>query len=234
MSEKKLKLPKVYEITDRTPEQYKKHKGKPKLSYSAISSFLEDGYRGEFFQTYFLGKRSEGNIFTAYGSLVGAYMELGVDESKELSNFDISVLDKFGRTKNALYEAEIVIDRGSYCIQGFIDEQVEVKPKLLTIKDFKTGAIDKKEAFYASQEYQQTTLYSHQRVLEGFGIDYSGVVLFDRKGNGQEKYPLRLTGEILNIPTPYSTERAEKVLAKFDEVALEIERYFRIFNKYLK
>jgi len=75
-------------------------------------------------------------------------------------------------------------------------------------------------------------LYAYQRELEGENVVYSGVMLLDRKGNGQEKYPLRLTGEIADIPTPYSKERAENFLKKFDKVAMQIEEYHKVYKKY--
>jgi RecB family exonuclease len=226
---KMLDLPKVYEVNENTPEQYKKYEGMPKLSYSAYNSFCEEAYKGEFFANYFLGIRSEGNIFTEYGSKCGEYLEK-LEES-DLSNFDISVLEKLERPENARYEVEVVIDRGSYVIQGFIDQEYKVADGLV-IKDLKTGAIDKKAKDYASEDYQQTTLYAYQRELEGENVVYSGVMLLDRKGNGQEKYPLRLTGEIADIPTPYSKERAEAFLKKFDKVAMQIEEYHKVYKKY--
>lgn len=233
---KQLELPKKYNYIEGISDpRYKHLDGVPKLSYSAINSFSEDGYRGEFFQTYFLGQRSEGNIFTAFGSKIGEVLEKGVDESKELSEFDVeTVLKHVPRPDNAVYEAEIVLERDGYCIQGFIDKQVEINPKVLTIEDLKTGSIKSKKEYYAGEKYQQTTLYAHQRAIEGYDISYSGVILLDRKGNGQEKYPLRLTGDAEFIPTPYSPERAEKFLKECDEVSLEIQEYFRIYNKYLK
>jgi hypothetical protein len=224
-----LDLPKVYEVNENTPEQYKKYEGMPKLSYSAYNSFCEEAYKGEFFANYFLGIRSEGNIFTEYGSKCGEYLEKL--EKSDLSEFDISVLEKIERPENARYEVEVVIDRGSYVIQGFIDQEFKV-PDGLVIKDLKTGAIDKKYKDYAGEDYQQTTLYAHQRTLEGENVVYSGVMLLDRKGNGQEKYPLRLTGEIADIPTPYSKERAEAFLKKFDKVAMQIEEYHKVYKKY--
>lgn len=223
-----LDLPKVYENEG---GNYPQHVGKPKLSYSAYNSFLEESYKGEFFANYFLGIRSEGNIFTEYGSKCGEYLEKL--EKSDLSEFDISVLEKIERPENARYEVEVVIDRGSYVIQGFIDQEFKV-PDGLVIKDLKTGAIDKKAKDYASEDYQQTTLYAYQRELEGENIVYSGVMLLDRKGNGQEKYPLRLTGEIADIPTPYSKERAEEFLKKFDKVAMQIEEYHKVYKKYFK
>ena len=224
-----LDLPKVYEVNENTPEQYKKYEGMPKLSYSAYNSFCEEAYKGEFFANYFLGIRSEGNIFTEYGSKCGEYLEKL--EKSDLSEFDISVLEKLERPENSRYEVEVVIDRGSYVIQGFIDQEYKVADGLV-IKDLKTGAIDKKAKDYASEDYQQTTLYAYQRELEGENVVYSGVMLLDRKGNGQEKYPLRLTGEIADIPTPYSKERAEEFLKKFDKVAMQIEEYHKVYKKY--
>ena len=224
-----LDLPKVYEVNENTPEQYKKYEGMPKLSYSAYNSFCEEAYKGEFFANYFLGIRSEGNIFTEYGSKCGEYLEKL--EKSDLSEFDLSVLEKIKRPENARYEVEVVVDRGSYVIQGFIDQEFMV-PDGLVIKDLKTGAIDKKYKDYAGEDYQQTTLYAHQRTLEGENVVYSGVMLLDRKGNGQEKYPLRLTGEIADIPTPYSKERAEEFLKKFDKVAMQIEEYHKVYKKY--
>ena len=225
---KMLDLPKVYENEG---GKYPQHVGKPKLSYSAYGSFTEEAYRGEFFANYFLGIRGEGNIFTEYGSKCGEYLEKL--ETSDLSEFDISVLSQITRPENAKYEVEIVIDRGSYVIQGFIDQEY-LGENGLVIQDLKTGAIEKKAKDYASQDYQQTTIYSYQREKEGETIAYSGVMLVDRKGNGQEKYPLRLTGEISYIPTPYSVERAEAFLEKFDKVAKEIETYHKVYKKYFK
>lgn len=223
-----LDLPKVYENEG---GKYPQHVGKPKLSYSAYGSFTEESYRGEFFANYFLGIRGEGNIFTEYGSKCGEFLEKL--ETSDLSEFDISVLSQITRPQNARYEVEVVVDRGSYVIQGFIDQEYQGENGLI-IQDLKTGAIDKKAKDYGGDDYQQTTLYAYQRALEGETIAYSGVMLLDRKGNGQEKYPLRLTGEIAYIPTPYSKERAENFLTKFDKIAKEIEAYHKVYKKYFK
>jgi len=225
---KLLDLPKIYENEG---GKYPQHTGKPKLSYSAYTSFCEAAYRGDFFANYFLGIRSEGNIFTEYGSKCGKLFETDTDSS-DLSDFDVSVIRDIERPPNALYEVEIVVDRGSYVIQGYIDrEYLDIEGNLV-ISDLKTGSIEKKAKDYASQDYQQTTLYAYQRELEGEHIIYSGVILLDRKGNGQEKYPLRLTGEIEWIPTPYSKKRAELFLSKFDATAKKIEEYHKIYKKY--
>lgn len=221
-----LTLPKVYEDPF---GNYPQHKGKYKLSYSAYNSFLEEGYRGEMFANYFLGLPRSGNIFTDYGSMCGTYFENKTNTG--LTDFDCSVIDKIERPESARYETEIVVDRGWYVIQGFLDREF-VNKEGTVVEDLKTGAISSKAEFYGSDKYQQTTLYSHQRALEGHTIAASRVLLLDRKGNGQEKYPLRLTGEIKVIPTPYSKERAEKFLDKFDTVAEEIAEYWKIYLKF--
>lgn len=225
---KMLDLPRIY----KDPHgNYPQHKGKPYISYSAYSSHKEEGYRGEGFANYFLGVRSEGNIFTDFGSKCGKLFETGT-ETGDLSDFDVSVIQSIERPADAVYEREIIIDRGSYIIVGYID--IEFKVDGLVIQDLKTGAISSKAAFYESQQYQQTTIYSHARVLEGEKIEYSGVILLDRKGNGQEAHPLRLTGDVLLIKTPYSQERAETFLQSMDKTAEEIAEYYRVFKKYLQ
>ena len=218
-------LPKIYEDPF---GNYPQHKGKPKMSYSFYNSFIEEGYRGEAFANYFLGQRSEGNIFTSYGSMCGGYFEDLVNRG--LTDYDCSVIDKIPRPENARYESEIVVDRGWYVIQGFSDREYFHQDGLV-IEDLKTGAISSKAEYYASEQYQQTTLYSYQRDVEGHNIIESRVLLLDRKGNGQDKYPLRLTGEIETIQTPYSRERAEKFLEKFDNVTKEIAEYWKVYNK---
>jgi hypothetical protein len=230
-----LVLPSKYENRSGDPalEQFV---GRPKLSYSAYNSFKEPAYKGEFFGVYFLGAPRTGTIFTEFGSAVGGFMETG-EEINYLSAFDkMTLLDEIGRPEGAIYEKELVIDRGGYVIQCYVDRIIEDLDGLEVI-DFKTGAIDKKKKDYESIEYQQTTLYSYGLEKLGYKIKYSGVKLADRKGNTLEagnKNILRLTGEVIDIPTPYSIERAEKFLASFDKTAKEIEQYYKVYCKYFK
>ncbi len=228
-----LQLPSKYENRSGDPK-FDKFVGMPKLSYSAYGSFKEESYRGEFFANYFMKMPRTGNIFTAWGSAVGGYQETG-EEDELLSDFDKQVLDeKVGRPEGAIYEMELVLDRGSYCIQMYLDRVTKNEDDSVDVVDFKTGSIASKTAFYAAESYQQTTLYSYALEQAGYKINSSGVILIDRKGNGQEKYPLRLTGDVKYIPTPYSKERAEKFLAGFDKAAKEIEQYYTTYKKYFE
>ena len=231
-----MNLPSIYKErkNNPVPERYKKYIGKQAISYSTYNSFIEDGYRGSWFANKFLKLPSEGNIFTEYGSSVGNYQETGIIQPY-LSDFDMSVLDKeHPANPNAEYEREILIDMGEYVIYGFVDRILGMGTGELDIDDFKSGSIAKKEAEYASEDYGQTTLYAHALKLEGYKIKSSGVVLFDRKGNTLEeghRNKLRLTGEITKIDTPYSEERAKKLLKKIDNVAKQISDYYTLYQK---
>lgn len=230
-----LQLPNKY-INRSGDPKYDKYVGRPKLSYSAYGSFNEPAYKGEFFGVYFLDAPRTGTIFTSYGSAVGGFMETG-EENDYLSESDKNTLLSIGRPEGAIYEYEIIIDRGSYIIQGFIDRMMVDAKNYVDVVDFKTGAIDKKKKDYASEDYQQTTMYCYALEQEGYTISSSGVILADRKGNTLEagnKNVLRLTGDFEYIPTPYSTERAEKFLEKFDKTAKEISEYWKTYCKYFK
>ena len=233
---KQLDLPSIYkERKDKpVPERFKKYIGRPAISYSTYSAFKEEGYRGEWLANKFLGIPSEGSIFTEFGGAVGLYQETGKPQ-KYLSTSDMQVLDKeIPANPLAEYEREVVIDRGSYIIYGFIDRLLGVESMEVDLADFKTGDIDKKAKEYASDDYQQTTVYAYGLEQEGFKINSSSVVLFDRKGNTLEqgnKNVLRLTGEIEFIPTPYSKERAEKFLLEMDKTAKKIEEYWKLYQK---
>ena len=232
MSIKQLDLPSIYKEREDNPvpEKFKQFIGRPALSYSSYSSFIEDNYRGEFFGNKFLDMPRESTIFTSYGSSVGMYEETGLPQ-EFLSAFDMEVLNRENPANPlAEYEREIVIDRGSYIIYGFVDRLLDG-----VLQDFKTGAIDKKAKDYASEDYNQTVLYTHGLLQEGVEIKDVGVILFDRKGNSLkegDKNVLRLTGDIEYIDTPYSVERAEKFLKKMDETALKIEEYYKTYKKY--
>lgn len=232
----KINLPRVYDNPNNN-EKFEKHVGMPKISYSQIDSWNNPLYRGRYIASYFLGIEDPGNVFSDFGSAVGEWFEHGEDKSGKLSESDLEVLEKIGRPGGCEYEREIVVKRPlGYVIQGFIDrarkDKWEKEHEQLEVIDFKTGNIEKKADFYASEEYQQTTLYTFAAIEEGEDVIYSGVVMLGRKGNGMEKSPLRLSGEVITIDTPYSEERAEEFFKKTDNTVKEINEYFKFYNKY--
>lgn len=224
--------------------KYPQHLGKNKMSYSQYNSWIDPDYRLEYIVQYFSGIKIEpvmvngalSDIWSLYGSAVGDYIsskaEGNTPEIRMLTPNCIQILDNLDYPGNSVYEDEIVIDCGDFCVQGFIDRAEYNEYNEVSIIDFKTGNVDTKAEFYASEDYGQTSIYSYQKDLEGWIIGYSGVRLLGRKGNGQAKYPLRLSGDIKDIPTPYSKERAEKVLEKIKKAAYEISDLYAVYNKY--
>lgn len=225
-----LILPKKYEVNENTPEKYRKFEGRSKLSYSQYTSWVDPLYKLDYIQQYMLGFPRTSNIFAEFGSACGAYFEKLEVDYELLSNRDVSVLEKLVRPDDAVYEGEIVIDLGNFVVQGFIDQEYFVK-NLLTIEDLKTGNTGNKVSFYGGPKYQQTTLYAHTRILEGYELGYSGVTLLGRKGRGDQSNPLYLTGDIIRIPTPYSKERAEMAMSHIRAAAYEISECYQLLLK---
>lgn len=214
--------------------KYPQHVGKPKISYSQYTSWKDSNYRLDYILQYFGGATLPGGIFADFGGDVGAYIE---HKAKGLpytpimiSQKDIDILNTLEYPDNCTYEDEIVVDCGDFVIQGFTDRTEDFGDSV-GILDYKTGSIEKKEEFYASEEYGQTTLYAYQKTKEGKSIAYSKVIILDRKGNGFEKYPLMLTGKTKDVLTPYSEERALRVLENIRKVAEEISSTYRTYVK---
>ena len=229
-------LPRVYSNSDEgTSGKFPQHEGKPKISYSQYNSWCEDTYRGDYIGKYFLGVPDPGNIFTDFGGYVGEFLESGVDNSGYLDAEDLKWLNTVERPENAEYEREVVLDLGEFVVQGFIDQNWET-PEGMIVKDFKTGG-DKQKKMYGGEDYQQTTLYCKSLVEEGITIADSCVELMPRKGNKLDKsadHPMRLVGEGIAIPTPYSEERAEKFIKKLTEVTTDISDHYKCYIKFFK
>tara|TARA_R110000868_G_scaffold74337_13_gene215029 strand:+ start:16446 stop:17162 length:717 start_codon:yes stop_codon:yes gene_type:complete len=206
--------------------------GKPYISYSQHSSFNEtsEEFYYQMILQYIFGIKMESRfqLFATYGGHCGEYIETkGKTRGDLLSDADCVILDKLMKDFPATseYEREVWIDRGNYFILGFEDRWTPTVEGACQVEDFKTGSIEKKSAHYASENYGQTTLYCYAEVRKGLAISDSFVTLLDRKGNPMsDTNPTRLylSGEIKTIPTPYSAERAKKVLASMDDSARRI------------
>lgn len=235
----KLILPKTY--LDRTPDgKYAHHNGKPKLSYSQVTAWKDARYRPDYIKQYFAKIDVPGNHFTDFGTDLGTYKEwVGTgrpEDSKPrmmyLKDEDTQWLDTLEYPEDCVYEDLIVVDCGDFVMEGYIDRCWYFPTNKVRIRDFKTGNIPKKKAEYASPDYNQTTLYSYQKKLEGYEIEESDVMLFGRAGNNTQKSPLRLTKEYEIIPTPYSDERALAFLDKVAVIAEEISDYYKQYLKF--
>jgi len=220
----------------------KQKDGKPYISYSQHTSFNEtsEEFRYQMILNYIFGIKmpSRFGLYATYGNHCGEYIETqGKKRGDLLSDSDCKILDGIMKDfpKTSEYEREVWIDRGNYFILGFEDRWEPIEPALCDVEDFKTGSIVKKKAHYASQKYGQTTLYSFSEESKGIKVRDSFVTLIDRGGNPMsEKEPtkLYLTGKVEKIPTPYSTERAEKVLATMDDTALKLASLKTTYDKF--
>lgn len=239
-------LPKKYKIYENTPEKFHKYEGVPKGSYSQVDSFMDPLYRSGYMIQYFMecAYVSAGQPFANFGSACGTHIESrGIDlnnpPSPLLDEFSINVLENVPIEEGSKFEYETVIpfynEDGSlrFCFQGYADVAVlDEEKKTAEVVDYKTGNTDKKIAKYASQEYRQTTLYSYYLASEeGYEITKSSVLLLGRKGNGLPKYPMRLSGENISIPTPYSEDRAKEALEWVEKGMEEIEKYYKVYLK---
>ena len=234
-----LLLPKIF--IDRSIDQKYKHlNGKPKVSYSQINSWKDPQYRPDYIKQYMVGIQIPSGIFADYGSAAGTFVEaIGTKDMKchdeyshILSDSDRDFLKQLEYPENSIYEDYIVVDMGDYCIEGFADRGIYTTPNTVIVEDFKTGSIAKKKAFYASDDYMQTNLYSYQKENEGFEVEDCRVILLDRAGNNSAKSPIRLTGKLEMIPTPYSREKTELFLEQVTETVHEISDYYKKYKKF--
>lgn len=207
----------------------------PYISYSQYSSFTEENeeFRNQMILKYIFGIEvsSRFQIFADFGSHCGEYIETkGQKRGDLLSDKDCEILNDLIKDfpEDSEYEREVWIDRGRYFILGYIDRWTPLKHDIATtcdVEDFKTGNLLKKKSFYASEKYGQTTLYCNSEIKKGNKIKNSFVTLLDRKGNplsDTNPTKLELTGKTEKIETPYSEERAEKLLKSIDETAVRL------------
>lgn len=223
----------------------------PYISYSQHSSFNEtsDEFRYQMILQYIFGIKmpSRFQLFATYGNHCGEYIEtIGEKRGDLLSDEDCKILDNLMKDfpESSEYEREVWIDRGDYFILGFEDrwEPITMTKKggavtSCDVEDFKTGNIDKKGSFYASEKYGQTTLYGFSEEQKGIKVRDSYVTMLDRKGNPMSDTnptKLYLSGRVEKIPTPYSTERANKVLKAMDDTAKRLSSLKTTYDKLSK
>ena len=232
-------LPKIYEDKNGL---FPQHKGKPKGSYSQFSSYNDDEYRHDYYVQYFFGFDVGGNDFSLYGGNVGTYIQsIGEkwDEPERgcLSDEDIEFIHQMVKfPENTTYERELCIDFGWFTMEGYIDEDTTPEEMKIIINDYKTGNLDKKAEFYASEEYRQTRLYALEMHRQGYEILGCGVKMLGRKGSsldGQGNFKMRLSGEHKYIPTPFTPEIGQEVEAYMIKTAENISKDYQLYKKFV-
>lgn len=229
-------LPKTFEDrNNKRPEC----KGKPKLSYSQYTSYKDPEYQNQYYIQYFSGIELKSGEFADFGSACGNFIEdtaNGVTPVVDLlSEEDIKILLELEYPKNCVYEDEIIVDLGGFCLEGYTDRTWYKENNEVEIRDYKTLNLDKKKDFYASDDYGQTALYSHQKEKEGYVVTKSEVCGLGRKGSslsGTGNFKMRLSGQVEIIPTPYTKERGDKIVKDITKVVHQISDDYKIFLKY--
>lgn len=230
-------LPKVFEDkNNKRPEC----KGKPKLSYSQYTSYKDPEYQNQYYVQYFSGIELPSGEFAQFGTSCGEFIEdmgnrITPVRLGYLSQEDVEILMTLDYPDNAVYEDEIIVDLGEFCLEGYTDRTIYRDNKEVEIRDYKTLNLDKKKDFYASDDYGQTALYSHQKELEGYKVIKSEVCGLGRKGSslsGTGNFKMRLSGQIEVIPTPYTEERGKKIIEDITNVVHKISDDYKIFLKY--
>lgn len=238
MNKKQLNLPRIYKSEGK---KFKKFEGKAKLSYSQYTSWNDPQYKNSYILGYIFGIEQPSNFWAEFGSYCGTSLEYRMDvhnakeKDKELldeafkyfNEKDIETLHKANKLfpENSVYEREVVLDRGSYVTQGFIDVNF-TKSKKANVVDVKTGGKNSKSkgtSFYGSDKYGQTRLYMKALIEEGEVPGYCGVLFLDRTYEGEFENPiLHLSGDIIKVETPYTEEKVEVLLKDMDKTAKEI------------
>ena len=241
MAKSKIVLPRVFDNDEGkgNPEN-DVYLGLPKISYSQLGSWKDLKYRKDYFKKYFAGMSLPSGVFAEYGTACGKFMESfgqTKDETKSvrqpmLSNFDVEVLKQIEYPDNSVYEEHIVIHREDlgYVIEGFADRIIYEENDII-VEDFKTGNLDNKVDFYASDDYMQTRLYAYRKIQQGYNLKDCRVLMLGRKGNGSPNHPMRLSGDSKYIPTPYDEAKVEEFLKGIDETVKEISEYYQTYLK---
>lgn len=230
-----MNLPKKYKSRS---GHYSELDGKPKLSYSQYNSYKDPEYQNDYYVQYFMDVKLPSGEFAEFGTGCGEYIEhKAKNEIKTgcLSEEDVNILnDIIDFPENCVYEDEVALDLGDFVVEGYIDRSLYDLNNVIHIRDYKSLNIDKKSAYYASEEYGQTTLYCYFKEKQGFKIGISEVFGLGRKGtslSGKGNFKMRLSGEYKIIPTPYTTERGEQVIADIRKVAKQISDEYTIYQK---
>ncbi len=233
----KIVLPKTFQDkNDKRPEC----KGKPKLSYSQYTSYKDPLYQDDYYVQYFSEIELPSGEFAFFGGCCGEFIEDVGNKAIParvgcLSEDDTKVLMELDYPDNCVYEDEIIIDLGEFCLEGYTDRTWYKENNEIEIRDYKTLNLDKKKDFYASDDYGQTALYSHQKEKEGYVVTKSEVCGLGRKGSslsGTGNFKMRLSGQVEIIPTPYTEERGKKIIADITEVVHQISDEYKIYQKY--
>jgi hypothetical protein len=218
----------------------KDENGKSYISYSQYNKWKTS--KKDYFKSYFLGERFEGNAYTEFGSWVGEALEN--NDFSEFNPKEVEVMKTITRFDQ--FERKINWDLGDFFVMGYIDTNdfipfkkadigkapsSDIKHIVKNIVDYKTGAMNKVEV-YEDDGYDQVTIYAGAIEEEtGFLPTKGWVELIERTGNAFRGEELKLGTKVVVIPQDVSKEAVDKVKKNLIKVAKEISASYKVFNK---
>ena len=236
-----LNLPRTYKNKN---GNFPQHEGKPKMSYSMHSSWIDDKYKPEVILSYIMDYWDYENGFEPYadfGNDVGSYIEhhaQGLDyKPTMIKQGDIEHIHNLvDFDEGCEYEREVVLDFGDFVMEGYIDRAKFYdlkKGQSVELVDFKTGNLSKCDKKYGKEsDYSQTTLYAKALEDEGYKIrgNKTKVQVLGRKGFHMRE-DLYLSGEDEWFTHKYSSKIAEKAMEEMRKSAEEIADYYTYYQK---
>ena len=242
-SKMSLELPKKYsreqwERGGSRPE-HEKFIGMPVTSWSQVESWtakkgFNTGMAGnkEYMIRYFLGERFPDMGWGQFGTEVEDCVTLGQCEPftpKELET--IKDIEPLG-----VFQEEIVIDFGDFCLLGYIDDMSEPKDGVVDIvRDYKTKSKSSKADLHDPKKLQ-LELYILGLQQRGLKVDKAEYVIIERLGGrecmqGGGRKSLSIGKNVWRETYMFSQKSIERAESIVRESVKEISNYYKVFKE---
>ncbi|MEX0598709.1 MAG: hypothetical protein WD512_19655 [Candidatus Paceibacterota bacterium] len=208
---------------------WKKHIGKPRVSYSQINTWTNMSYEKEPKQAYirekFLGiPKMIPEAFGQFGDAVEDYICFKKNEW----GFSQTELDTLNKIKPlGTFQTPILIDFETFVLIGYLDDSNKT-----TIRDYKTASNSSKEQ-YLNGEYKKLHIYALDWLLnKGKMPKKLEVVIIERNGNAFGGGALTVGGQIWVKDFKPTEEELLTMKKLIIDTVSEISDYYKVFKKF--
>lgn len=241
-SKMSLELPKKYskeqwERGGSRPE-HEKFIGMPVTSWSQVESWtakkgFNTGMAGnkEYMIRYFLGERFPDMGWGQFGNEVEDCVTNGdcdpFDDEEMIILRDVKPL--------GIFQDEIVVDFGDFCLLGYIDDRTEEKDGIVEIvRDYKTKSKSSKADLHDPKKLQ-LELYILGLQQRGLEVKRAEYLIIERLGgrecmNGGGRESLTVGNNIWKEKYLFSQKSIERAESIVRETVKEISDYYKIFK----